>query len=257
VLFAKPLPVGAGDSHYSECLNDMDEDLINVYRAAADPWKRAQLVRDLQSMPYARKATSQPVLAAARRILQHETAYANKRSSGEELGYTAAGKGGSSARGWLNTRRNLWEKVRRLDAVHLEARDALGIIESWDRPWTFFYVDPPYPGRYHNYVKTYTWDEYHALIDLIGRSQGSFILSGPFTDRIPKDWAVIADTRGRKDSSKPGNRSEDVSWLVDRADSIPSEEKAIIMKPAFSEAFPWWKERFALWDKSVIEMNFG
>ena len=66
---------------------------------------------------------------------------------------------------------------QRISGVQIECRDALKVIEMNDTTESFFYVDPPYVGAYQGHYDGYTQEDFDALISLLSRIKGKFLLS--------------------------------------------------------------------------------
>lgn len=66
----------------------------------------------------------------------------------------------------------------RLARVYIENKPYAELIERYDRPHTFFYVDPPYYGCEDYYGEgIFERDDFARLAELLGRVKGRFILS--------------------------------------------------------------------------------
>lgn len=66
----------------------------------------------------------------------------------------------------------------RLNRVTIENRPYAEIIQRYDRPDTFFYLDPPYYGCETYYGKgIFTREDFNQLADLLATLKGTFILS--------------------------------------------------------------------------------
>jgi DNA adenine methylase len=65
----------------------------------------------------------------------------------------------------------------RLQRAQIECCDALRIIESRDVSDAFFYLDPPYVGTDQGHYDGYTQDDFDALLKLLERLKGKFLLS--------------------------------------------------------------------------------
>lgn len=77
-----------------------------------------------------------------------------------------------------NKRENFTDDyAKRLEHVSIECADALYIIESRDHKDAFFYCDPPYIGSNCGHYKGYTEADYEALLRLLSRIKGRFLLS--------------------------------------------------------------------------------
>ncbi len=69
------------------------------------------------------------------------------------------------------------ELAERISGVQIECRDALKVIEANDTPESFFYVDPPYVGACQGHYDGYTQEDFNALISLLSKIKGKFLLS--------------------------------------------------------------------------------
>ncbi len=69
------------------------------------------------------------------------------------------------------------ELAERISGVQIECRDALKVIEMNDTPESFFYVDPPYVGACQGHYDGYTQEDFDALISLLSKIKGKFLLS--------------------------------------------------------------------------------
>jgi DNA adenine methylase len=65
----------------------------------------------------------------------------------------------------------------RLKTVQIENYDALKIIQSRDTGDSFFYLDPPYVGADQGHYDGYTQEDFDALIAVLGKLKGQFLLS--------------------------------------------------------------------------------
>lgn len=64
----------------------------------------------------------------------------------------------------------------RLSKVVIEHLDACDCMLRYDRPTTFFYIDPPY-WKTDGYVTPFTSADYERLVATLSKLQGSFLLS--------------------------------------------------------------------------------
>lgn len=70
------------------------------------------------------------------------------------------------------------ELCKRLDNATVENDDALRIIERYDTPDTFHFVDPPYVNsNCGHYEGTFNDENMRALVDLLARIKGKFMLT--------------------------------------------------------------------------------
>jgi DNA adenine methylase len=82
---------------------------------------------------------------------------------------------------------------RRLARVQIESLPYEQVLEKYDRPTTFFYLDPPYWER-KLYKFNFKEDDFVKLDQQLGRIQGRFLLSlddHPEVRRIFNKWNLI------------------------------------------------------------------
>jgi len=103
--------------------------------------------------------------------------------------------------------------------VIVENLDAVAFIARYDRPATFFYVDPPYYGT-AGYAVPWPKDRYRDLAEALSGIAGKFLLSINDTPQVREIFSgfkirtirtrySVAD--GRK---QPDNRARDVAELI-------------------------------------------
>ncbi|MFW5838149.1 MAG: DNA adenine methylase, partial [Desulfovibrionaceae bacterium] len=74
--------------------------------------------------------------------------------------------------------RDLQAVRQRLADVYIENRDFETIMQRFDGPGTFFYLDPPYQGKEHYYGRgLFCFDDFRRLAAAMRRLQGGFLLS--------------------------------------------------------------------------------
>lgn len=69
------------------------------------------------------------------------------------------------------------ELSERLERVTLECDDALKVIQRYDTPNTFFYLDPPYLNCNQGHYAGYKEADFVTLLDLLPTLKGKFLLS--------------------------------------------------------------------------------
>ena len=83
----------------------------------------------------------------------------------------------------------------RLSRVYIENKPYDKVLELYDRPTTFFYLDPPYYHCEDDYGKgIFSREDFTRLRDLLAKLQGTFILSlnnVPEVREIYKDFKLI------------------------------------------------------------------
>ena len=190
---------------FSEILNDLDGEIVALFRVLRDPAQARELERVLRLTPYSRAEfegaylpTGDPIECARRLICR---AFMGHGSDGATRGCrtgfrNTAGVYGNGARTMGTTPAGSWgrfpdaipEFCARLQGVLIENLPALRIIEQFDTPTTLHYVDPPYlwstrgekgdAGKRHGYRHEMTDQDHTDLAVLLHRVSGMVVLSG-------------------------------------------------------------------------------
>lgn len=198
VLLAKaPAPGG-------EILNDLNRDLVNLFRVMQSSESAAELQRRLDWTPFAkaeletsREPTDDPVERARRMLVRSfmgiEVSGVCGTSSGFRMGNVDLNRldqDGSRtfrncARDWDNWRRGLDAIRHRLTKVMIYERDALEFIALMGSPDCLLYIDPPYHietrTRAHGgsrYAVEFGTDEHAKLVATLLDTQAMVVLSG-------------------------------------------------------------------------------
>ena len=148
MLFAKhPAPV--------EVYNDLDGSLVAFFRVLRDPATFAQFQRFVSMTPYARaeweecrdtwEDTADPIERAARWYVVACMSFSGAFGHSWSSVVTWSGRGmAATASKWLSAIAGLPRAHARLMRVQIEQSDWRVILERYDTPETFFYLDPPY-----------------------------------------------------------------------------------------------------------------
>lgn len=245
ILFAKPWPPASNNNHYREVVNDLDQELANLYRVIRTPGLRESFIERLQLTPYARieyraavamrstgsrRPAEEPAFdyyegldpAVARAVgyyINIQCSFANKINGGWGTGVWGSNPGAI----WANKIARLPEYLERMAGVHVECDDAMSVIKRWDSPQTLFYCDPPYPDTrqgYHDCTGRggYTQEDFGALVSCLSECQGSFVLSNYDQPGVPDDWerfefaarsSAQGNGRGTKTASEGFDRTKE------------------------------------------------
>jgi DNA adenine methylase len=185
-----------------EVYNDLDDEIVGIFRVLQSPAQCARLVRILTRTPYSRRefeqafqATSDPLIRAQRAIIRaymsfHHTALFNPaKNTFADARHRTAGNH-SKAHEWMTYPRHLVSICRRLRAVLIEHRDALDVIRVQDTRDALFFVDPPYVpstrSKGANYRCELTDDQHVELLTLLKSVQGKVMIAG-YTNEIYDD----------------------------------------------------------------------
>jgi DNA adenine methylase len=139
---------------YAEVYNDLDGDVVNLFRVLRDPETAAQLERGLRLTPFARdehlaayETPADPVERARTLIALSFMGFgSNGHNRRRKTGFRANSNnsGTTPAQDWANYPDSLRAVVDRLQGVVIENKDALEVMGQQDGPETLHFVDPPY-----------------------------------------------------------------------------------------------------------------
>ncbi len=174
LLFAKP-------RSRTEVYNDINGDLVNLFMVTRDHVDALMERLDwlLQSREIhetwkrelkAGRVPMDPIERAARYYYILCTQFAGKMWGG--WAYAKIGR-----RYWGDYRvKRLRGIHRRLQGVHIEHSDFRKILDTWDSPNTFFFLDPPYLDT-TGYGHDFTQKDHEDLADKLSRVEGKWLLT--------------------------------------------------------------------------------
>ncbi|MDR0996995.1 MAG: DNA adenine methylase [Zoogloeaceae bacterium] len=189
----------------TEVYNDLDEEVVGLFRVIQDPKQCQQLMRLLKRTLYARaefkrafEASTDPIIRSQRAIIRaymslHHSALFMPSKSG-----SFASSPGSGHKSWANYPRHLASMCRRLRGVIIEQKDAREVIRIQDSPDTLFFVDPPYLPSTRDRSTRYRHDldqsQHIDLLDQLKAAQGKVMIAGypsPLYDEHLAGWQRI------------------------------------------------------------------
>jgi len=219
---------------YSEVYNDLDGEVVNLFRVLRNRRQADELRRALEATPFAREefelAARQarfPVERARRLVVRSYMGFGSDSAhSGQCTGFRAqsAQSNRSPERDWRNYPAKLEAVVDRMRDVVIERRDALAVSARHDSAETLHYLDPPYlpvtrsakarkgGTRYHAYRHEMDDSDHRAMIDGVRALAGMVVLSGypsDMYDRALADWRRV-ECAAFADGARP--RTE-VLWI--------------------------------------------
>ena len=222
----------------AEVYNDIDGDVVNLFRVLRDPKMAEQLNQLVELTPYSRteffatyEPTDDPLERARRTVARAAMAFGSTSRSLHRTGFRATPFRGRSTTGvqdWRSYPGHIPSFVDRLRNVVIEDRPALDVIRQQDAPGVLFYVDPPYPvstrtpvrcpgelGR--AYARDLDDDEHRELAQVLRSLEGMVVLSSYpcdlYEDLYP-DWQQV-----RKEAlGDSGARRTEVLWISPAAE---------------------------------------
>lgn len=224
VLLAKqPAPGG-------EIINDLNGDVINLFRVMQDRESADELERRLKWTPYAKsehaaaaESSEDPVEKARRMLIRSfmgiEGAGVKSRgTTGFRMGNVDLSRVDqcgqrtfrNCAKDWNNWKEQIGMIRDRLSEVMIYERDAIEFIGLMDSPDCLFYVDPPYHHETRSktrYEVEFSTQEHIKLIERLAACKARVVLSG-YTSAIYgqlelRGWELITkDYRANMSAKK-------------------------------------------------------
>ena len=189
---------------YAEVLNDLDGEIVNLFRLLRDPTLATELERQLRLTPYARQEyedaylpSNAPLEQARRLLIRSWQGLHGEGTLGRKTGWRSNvnRRGTLPAHDWGRFPGCIGRFTERLQGVIIESRDALDILLQYDSPQTLFYIDPPYDTDVCPNFNGYRHSvDAPALRRALNRAQGMAIVSGyrsPVYDTLYADWMRV------------------------------------------------------------------
>jgi len=175
-----------------EVYNDLDQGLVGFFRVLRDPVQFAEFHRLVSLTQYSRAeyyhardtwaTEDDPVQRAYLWYVTARQSFSGCFGSSWSLAVTCSGRGmACTASKWLSAVERLPEVVERLLRVQVECHDWRQILDTYDRPGTLFYLDPPYVMSTRSaggYAHELTADDHRELVERLPDLSGQWVLSG-------------------------------------------------------------------------------
>jgi DNA adenine methylase len=218
----------------AECYNDLDGNVVNLFRILRDSERALELQRRVELTPFAREEFDwayEPVVddmdGAHKLIIKSfmghgsdsatrscRTGFRSKLSDGRVLPSVEYST-------WSNA---IPTFTHRLKGVVIENRDALEVIARMDSPTTLIYADPPYchstrsaiTGRSsgtHGYRHEMTDTDHEKLAGVLHASKGMVILSGYPSVLYDRDLYPDWIRHERRHVADGGKFRTEVIWM--------------------------------------------
>jgi DNA adenine methylase len=219
---------------YAEVYNDLDGEVVNLFRVLRDPALAARLGCAIALTPFAReefdlayRQSDDAVERARQLVLLSHAGFGTAAMRATRAGIRQrTGFRGNTTRArttpahdWTGMPAVVADVAARMTSVVIEHRPAAHVMESHDGPETLHYVDPPYPhgtrsdSSRWNYRHEMSDDDHRVLAELLHSLSGMVVLSGyacALYDRdLFADWARV-----EKETHADGARDRtEVLWL--------------------------------------------
>lgn len=236
---------------YAEIYNDLDGEVVNVFRVLQNRKQANRLQELLRLTPFSRaefllsyRQARSDVERARRTIVRSFMGFGSdsiSRMKASQAGFNtrisstmatgfrwnSARSGTTGATDWKHYPQWISAFCERLQGVTIENRDAATILRKMDRDDALHYVDPPYPmstrstangtTNEHRYRWEMTDKNHEKLAGLLHELKGMVIISsypGPLYEKLYADWKSVQWTSGNfcSANSQSQKRTE-VVWL--------------------------------------------
>lgn len=246
---------------YAEIYNDLDDEVVTLFRVLRDREAAEQLRSLLRLTPFARgefkaayEMTDDPIERARRLIVRSFMGFGSNAHASAEKGHRSTGfratsnrSGTTPATDWANYPDALDALIERMQGVVIESRPAVEVMAQHDRAGTLHYVDPPYMHETRAQSNKYDlgWrmyrhelsnDDHSQLLDFLRNVSGMVVLSGydtPLYAAMLSDWG-----RFEKQTFADGARARtEVLWLNPAAlDALAEQSRQTQMDFIMREA---------------------
>lgn len=222
---------------YAEVYNDLDEQVVTLFRVLQDVGLAAELHRILRVTPFARAeferawelSPNDPVETARRLIMRSFMGFGSNSHSDVGRGHKTTGfradsnrSGSTPAHDWAGYPNALEAFTERLRGVVIERRPAVQVMQTHARDEALTYLDPPYVHSTrlmgnkhdpkHRYRHEMNEDQHSELLKAALALPGMVVISGYHTrlyDQALKGWARF-ERQALPDGARP---RVEVLWL--------------------------------------------
>lgn len=191
-----------------EIYNDLDDNIVNLFRVLRDESLTSQLIEQLLITPFSRTEfnnayvhSDNPIESARRLVVRSFQGFSTDATTGGNSGFRVD-LSGSAIVTWQTIHQRLQLASQRLRQVVIENKPALKLIKSLqNRDGVLFYLDPPYLTETWNdlggaagFRHIMSNDEHAALLDLIVNSKAKMMITSYENDLYSsklKDWYCV------------------------------------------------------------------
>jgi DNA adenine methylase len=216
-----------------ETLNDIDDEIVNVYRVLRHPDTAQALAVLLRLTPFARaefmaayERTSDPVERARRAIIRSFLAFGG---GGVNVDCKTGFRGNAprsrraSAHDWSTYADAIPAFTARLAGVEIEHASAFNLFRKYDSPSTLFYLDPPYMDearsahsrRRKHYAHDMSTSDHVQMLEVVTRLKSMVVISAYPHHRYAealKGWRRI-QKRAMASGQVTSVERQEVLWL--------------------------------------------
>lgn len=210
---------------YSECINDLNGEIVNLFSVLRDPQQSEKLRQALYLTPFAKsefneayQPTEDPFEQARRTIIKAFMGFGSASitaKSGRAAGFRPGSNfyftpntgfransnrsGTVPAHDWANYPDCIPAITERLRGVVIENKAAVNVMLQHDTDKTLHYVDPPYPAstrdKGSDYSHEMTDDDHREMAAVLRSLKGKVVLSGYpcelYDQELFQDWRRV------------------------------------------------------------------
>lgn len=221
---------------YAEVYNDLDGEIVNLFRVLRNEQNRNKLIEQLVLTPYSRvdfqeawEPTDDSIEKARRLIIRAQMGFGSAGASKGITGFRIDTKRayGTAQSLWMTYPNHLAFVGQRLSGVLIENRPAIQVLQDHDDSETLHYVDPPYvhDTRYSGaktgrvYRHEMSDQDHEKLLKVLLDLEGKVIVSGYpseiYNDYLAK-WKRV-DTSARISSGRGTDTRTECLWISPNA----------------------------------------
>lgn len=231
---------------YGEIFNDLDSEVVNVFRVLQEPSTAAALERRLILTPFARdefrRSYEEPidnVDRAAKMIIRSFMGFGSASMTRMHItGFRSSASrcGSTPAQDWAKWPESIQVFTDRFQGVCVENRDAIAVMAQHDSPSTLHYVDPPYVtstrsslrnkngNRGHYYRHDMTDTDHERLAEFLRTVAGMVVVSGydcPLYRKLFDGW-IVAEKDHMADGARP---RREIIWMNSTCATAQRQER--------------------------------
>ncbi|OBA12122.1 DNA methyltransferase [Acinetobacter calcoaceticus] len=221
---------------YAEVYNDLDGEIVNLFRVLRNEENRNKLIEQLVFTPYSRddfqvawEPCDDSIEKARRLIIRAQMGFGSAGASKGITGFRIDTKRayGTAQSLWVTYPNHLAIVGQRLSGVLIENRPAIQVLQDHDDSETLHYVDPPYVHntRYSGaktgrvYRHEMSDQDHEELLKVLLELEGKVIISGYpseiYNDYLGK-WKRV-DTSARISSGRGTDTRTECLWISPNA----------------------------------------
>ncbi len=210
----------------SEIINDLDGEIVGLFRILRDPEQAARLREALRLTPFARTElqdafgplADDPLEQARRFLVRSMLGFHPKSANGRNTGFRTMRQGTQHppSKEWGSYPDAIPAITDRLQGVMVENREALEIIRAFDGSDTLFYLDPPYPHGTRvtgsGYRQEMSDEDHRNMASVVRALKGMVVISGYacalYDEELYPDWQRISTNASAQGQRGATSRTE-------------------------------------------------